>query len=137
MDYGVFSIDISNYIDNIDYTLYEGQVENYKLKQKEILRQIFNDNNLSYSIYKKFQHNFTCAESDLLMKTNDMIYRLDRLVNEFIIGEKELKDIDSIKDELKYLIDDGIDLYSAVNYGDESFDEIFDDLSISNKVGFC
>lgn len=123
-----------DFFENVKYILSDGIVEGYKLQQKEVLKEIFKDKELNDSLYNEFYNNFIGFErDDNLMKTQDLMYRLDVLVDQYIVKEKGISDIDSIKDNIKELMNNYIDLYSAVDF-DENYEELFEDYDFERDV---
>ena len=118
-----------DYINNILDILDDGVIENYELKKVDVLRDIFKDSELGSIIYNKFEHNFSTTHEydELFMKCGDMIYRMDKLVNEYICPKIPTIDHYRIKEILLKMIDE-IDLYSAVNYSEDedTLDELFE-----------
>lgn len=96
-------------------------MESIPLKNIEILNYILNDEELLNQMYKHFEDNFNLEfeEDDLYMKTEDFVYRLNMLVNDFVIPKYDFHDKEDIKNKVQELVDSNIDLYSGVSY-DES-----------------
>lgn len=116
--------------ENIKDILSDGHIENYKIKQKFIINEIFKDKKLNKEIYKQFYNNFLNFEiDDLFMKTQDLLYRLDVLIDQYFIKEKGLSEPKDIIYDLKQLMNDDIDLTSGTDYT-EDMEQLFDfDLS--------
>ena len=124
------------YRNNIDYILNEGKIENISLENLDILKNIINDDKLSEKIYNEFKTNFKESfEDEYLMKTQDLIYRLNLFVNKILIDKYNIKNLEDIKIIVDQALNDGLDLYSAVSY-DNSDIEILDNFEyIINDVG--
>lgn len=127
-----------NYIDNINSLLSDGLIENIELRNIDILHSILFDDNIGVSLYKGFENNFYADSidyEDLYSKTEDMIYRLHLLVNEYLIKEHNIQDETSIKKVVNDLIDKGADFYSSVSF-DENDNEIIEDYDLLyNELG--
>lgn len=121
MDIRIFSITKEQFKENISSILEDKNVESIPLKNIEILNYILNDEELLNQMYKHFEDNFNLEfeEDDLYMKTEDFVYRLNMLVNDFVIPKYDFHDKEDIKNKVQELVDSNIDLYSGVSY-DES-----------------
>ena len=117
-----------DYINNIFDILDDGVVAKYELTKLDILRDIFKDSELSSIIYKKFVDYFNSMfdEDSLYMKCEDLVYRTDRFINEYICPKYNTLDHYKIKEVLLKMID-SVDLYGGVNYdSSDTFEELFD-----------
>ena len=131
----------NNYKKNLDYILSGGKIENIRITNLDLIKDILNDNNLGEKIYEEFCNNLEDISSDnCLMKVQDLIYRLSLLVNKILIEKYNITELDSIKNIIDSAMDNGIDLVSAVSY-DESdkeilieFEEIIEDIGINYYV---
>lgn len=127
-----------DYINNINSILNDGSVENVPIKNINILKSIFLSDDIGNSLYKGFEKDFTSSNyniDDLYCKTEDLVYRIHLLVNEYLIPTHDLHDDNSIKEVVKDLIDKGADFYSSVSY-DDSDNEIIEDYNlIYSNVG--
>lgn len=121
MDIRIFSITKEQFKENISSILEDKNVESIPLKNIEILNYILNDKELLNQMYKHFEDNFNLEfeDDDLYMKTEDFVYRLNMLVNDFVIPKYDFHDKEDIKNKVQELVDSNIDLYSGVSY-DES-----------------
>lgn len=107
----------------------EKKIENRNISNIDILKSVVNDKSINDSLYKGFINNYENEygndESNLLMKLQDMVYRLHLLINYNIIDKYNLKDNNIIKDALEQLITNNtIDLYDAVSYDDSDYEII-------------
>lgn len=118
MDIRIFSITKEQFKENISSILEDKNVESIPLKNIEILNYILNDKELLNQMYKHFEDNFNLEfeEDDLYMKTEDFVYRLNMLVNDFVIPKYDFHDKEDIKNKVQELVDSNIDLYSGVSY---------------------
>ncbi len=113
-----------DYIENINDILTEGVIEGKKLENVEVLKQLFEDKDISDMLYQKFNSNLQIGfeEDDLLTKVQDLVYRMNLLVDNLIVPIFGDKDISKIKNEMKSYVKSDIDLYSAVSYDDSDKD---------------
>ena len=107
----------------------EKKIENRNISNIDILKSVVNDKSINDSLYNGFINNYENEygndESNLLMKLQDMVYRLHLLINYNIIDKYNLKDNNIIKDALEQLITNNtIDLYDAVSYDDSDYEII-------------
>lgn len=108
------------YIDCINYILNDGIIENHNIENIDIIRNVLNDSEVGNRIYENFMHNFSLDfdEEDLSMKVQDLIYRINILVNDCIIPKNNISDYDDIRKIIDETLNQDIDLYSAVSYDD-------------------
>ncbi len=122
----------NNYINNINSILNDGLIENIPIKNIDILKSIFLSDNIGDALYKNFENDFNFSDhdiDDLYRKTEDLVYRIHLLVNEYLIPTHDLHDDNSIKEVVKDLIDKGADFYSAVSF-DDSDNEIIEEYNL-------
>lgn len=105
---------------NLISLLHDKNVESIPLKNINVLSFLINEDDIFDKMYNLFQKEFISSFKidDLYMKSEDFIYRLNLLVNEYIIPNYGYVDNYQIKYKLEKLIDAGVDLYSAVSYDD-------------------
>lgn len=108
------------YTDCINYILNDGIIENHNVENIDIIRNVLNDSGVGNRIYENFMHNFSLDfdEEDLSMKVQDLIYRINILVNDCIIPKNNISDYDDIRKIIDETLNQDIDLYSAVSYDD-------------------
>lgn len=126
-----------DYLQNINDILTEGIIEGQTLNNIDVLKEIFKDNEISNLLYKNFKSNFDFSFSydDLYMKTQDLVYRVNLLVDNLIVPLYGDKDFTKIKNEMKSFVQSDIDLYSAVSYDDsdkEFIEEIESDFHMES-----
>lgn len=124
------------FLENIHSILEDGMVENCKLENINILKDIMDDKNIQNYLYENFEKNFSLdfEEDDLFMKTQDLVYRVDYLVNKYLINICGIKDEVTLKSIMQTLIKKDIDLYSSVAY-DDSDKEILVEYSSALEEG--
>lgn len=112
------------YTDCINYILNDGIIENHNIKNIDIIRNVLNDSEVGNRIYENFMHNFSLDfdEEDLAMKVQDLIYRINILINDCIISKNNISDYDDIRKIIDETLNQDIDLYSAVSYDDTDND---------------
>lgn len=126
---------IKDYIENIDSILKNGNIEKIKIERTNLLKDIiFNSWKFSDKLFIKFIDNFYNSNfnfDDLIMKTQDMIYRINLIVNKLLIPKYNFDnaiDISSLL--LDIMEEEDLDFYSAVSYDDndkeiiEEFDSV-------------
>lgn len=98
------------------------------IKSEHYIRTLLNDYQFVKRIYKPFYDNLinNCSIDEMYMKVQDCLYRLDMLISKVLIKKYNINDYEDIKDKIEKLIDDNIDLYSAVSY-DSSDNEIIEE----------
>ncbi len=120
---------------NASNILENGEIENIKIKNIDILESIFRDSDLADKLYNGFIKNYNSEYDNndmLLTKTNDFMYRLSLLINDSLIPIHKIDETKDIKDALNYLLEKDIDLYSAVSY-DPSDMEIIEEFESEFK----
>ena len=128
------------FLNNINSIFEYKNVEGIPLQRLDILKDIIRDKDLFDMMYSKFSRYFDdyFDEDDLSMKTEDFIYRLNYLINNWMIPIHHINNIEDIKSTLNGLIKKDVDLYGAVSFDDsdkemlDEFEELFysKDLSI-------
>lgn len=123
-----------DFYDNLEDIFNSGYVENIKLNQMDTIKEIFKNKEISSALYENFKDNFNnfCEHDDLFSKTQDLVYRLNYVLENCI----ESSDIDDIVDKIKISILNGMDYYSAVSYDEsdieikEEYEDRLSDISI-------
>ncbi len=124
----------------INEVLNEGKIENQDIKNIDILRYLLEDKKINKSLYDGFTKNYEMEYGSnrdyILMKIQDMLYRLHLLVNYNFIERYGVVDNDAIKNSVSVLVDnEDIDFYDAVSFDDSDF-EIVDlqDFDVRNVL---
>ena len=114
--------------ENIEDILNVGLIEGKPIRQLDMLKDIYKDDNLTHLFFLEFEKNYPYEDGlDMLFcKTQDFVYRLDMAINDWLIPKHNLETLNDIKSTLMDLIFEDIDLYSAVNY-DESDKDLIDE----------
>lgn len=124
--------------ENLNSLLNDKSVENIPLKEVSILSYLINDDDLFDNIYNHFKKEFNSLFEidDLYMKSEDFMYRLNLLVNDYIIPRYGNINNHDIKEKVKELVNRNIDLYSSVSYDDTDILIIEDFYDIDNGKEF-
>ena len=124
----------------INEVLDEGKIENKDIKNIDTLRYILEDKKINKCLYDGFTKNYEMEYGSnreyLLMKIQDILYRLHLLVNYNFVERYGVVDNDTIKNAVSILIDnENIDFYDAVSFDDSDF-EIVDlqDFDVKNVL---
>ena len=124
----------------INEVLNEGKIENQDIKNIDILRYLLEDKKINKSLYDGFTKNYEMEYGSnrdyILMKIQDMLYRLHLLVNYNFIERYGVVDNYAIKNAVSVLVDnEDIDFYDAVSFDDSDF-EIVDlqDFDVRNVL---
>lgn len=124
----------------INEVLDEGKIENKDIKNIDTLRYILEDKKINKCLYDGFTKNYEMEYGSnreyLLMKIQDILYRLHLLVNYNFVERYGVVDNDTIKNAVSILIDnENIDFYDAVSFDDSDF-EIVDlqDFDVRNVL---
>ncbi len=120
------------FINNINNILDSKQIEGINLERVDLLKSVFQNQELFNKLYVNFKNYFTSNfnEDELFLKTEDFVYRLHYAINNWLIPIHNLNDSEVIK-TLNNLVDNGIDLYESVSYDDydkvmlDEFEEIY------------
>lgn len=98
------------------------------IKSEHYINTLLSDYHFVRRIYKPFYDNLinNCGIDEMYIKVQDFIYRLDILISKVLIKKYDINNYENIKDKIEKLIDDNIDLYSAVSY-DSSDNEIIEE----------
>ena len=118
------------YIENINEILNNGIIEKQKLENTKLLKEILFDKKLGKRIYQQFKNNYeTIGEDNMLYtKTQDLVYRLNYAINKWLIPMQKINDSEKIKVIIEQLVENDVDLYSAVSY-DESDKEMIEEFN--------
>lgn len=138
MDFGVLSIMKNIFKANLNSFLNDKAVENIPLKNVSVLSYLINEDDLFDNMYNHFKKEFNSLFeiNDLYMKSEDFMYRLNLLVNDYIIPRYGNINNHDIKEKVKELVNRNIDLYSSVSYDDTDILIIEDFYDIDNGKEF-
>lgn len=124
----------------INEILTNGKIEGKDIKNIDTLKYLLEDKKINKSLYDGFTKNYEMEYGSnrdyILMKIQDMLYRLHLLVNYNFIERYGIIDNDNIRTAISILIDnDDIDFYDAVSFNDSDF-EIVDlqDFDVKNVL---
>ena len=124
-------MNIKKFNDEILSILKNGEIENISLENIETLEYIILDDDINKELYTKFKDNYLNLYgddlSDFYCKLQDMVYRINLLVNNNLIDKRNIDDIDKIKDITNKAIDyDATSFLDAVSY-DQNDAEIIEE----------
>ena len=124
----------------INEILTEGKIEGKDIKNIDTLKYLLDDRKINKSLYDGFTKNYEMEYGSnrdyILMKIQDMLYRLHLLVNYNFVERYGIIDKNNIRNAISILIDnDDIDFYDAVSFDDSDF-EIVDlqDFDVRNVL---
>ncbi len=124
----------------INEILTEGKIEGKDIKNIDTLKYLLDDRKINKSLYDGFIKNYEMEYGSnrdyILMKIQDMLYRLHLLVNYNFVERYGIIDKNNIRNAIIILIDnDDIDFYDAVSFDDSDF-EIVDlqDFDVRNVL---
>lgn len=124
----------------INEILTEGKIEGKDIKNIDTLKYLLDDRKINKSLYDGFTKNYEMEYGSnldyILMKIQDMLYRLHLLVNYNFVERYGIIDKNNIRNAIIILIDnDDIDFYDAVSFDDSDF-EIVDlqDFDVRNVL---
>lgn len=124
----------------INEILTEGKIEGKDIKNIDTLKYLLDDRKINKSLNDGFTKNYEMEYGSnrdyILMKIQDMLYRLHLLVNYNFVERYGIIDKNNIRNAIIILIDnDDIDFYDAVSFDDSDF-EIVDlqDFDVRNVL---
>lgn len=124
----------------INEILTEGKIEGKDIKNIDTLKYLLDDRKINKSLYdgltKNYEMEYGSNRDYILMKIQDMLYRLHLLVNYNFVERYGIIDKNNIRNAISILIDnDDIDFYDAVSFDDSDF-EIVDlqDFDVRNVL---
>ena len=132
-------MNIKKFNDEILAILKNGEIENISLENIETLEYIILDDDINKELYTKFKDNYLNLYGDDLndfyCKLQDMVYRINLLVNNNLIDKRDIDDIDKIKEITSKAIDyDSASFLDAVSYDQNDNEIIEEQESIINEV---
>lgn len=109
-----FNIEIKNILDT-------GKIENISIENIDLIKTILSDDEINEKLYigfcKNYEDEFENDNSFFITKIQDMLYRINLLVNKNLIEMYGVNDDFLIKEVFKNILQNkNIDLYSAVSY---------------------
>lgn len=119
-------MDNLEYKEILDELLSSKKIENIEIDNMEIIKNIFDDESIYTTIKNGFDDNFeTIDDESGYTKVQDMLYRINLLLNEVLIDCINIYDSTELNNNLLFfLTESDIDLYSAVNYNEDDKEEI-------------
>lgn len=117
----------NDFNNNINQILNSKKIENINLKNVNILKYILSNKIINKQLYKGFKENYEKTYGDdleyLYMKIEDLVYRVNLLVNNCIIDKYGISDENFIKSVVLLFIEDkNISFYDAVSFDDYDYE---------------
>ncbi len=131
-------ISINQFNKNIIDILNIGSIESIKIFNNDLIRDVVLDKNLNEILFKKFKNNYECIYGDdidnFYMKTQDLLYRLNLLINNIIIDKLNISNEKEIYNVVySYVTNDSVCLYDAVNYDNTDLQELNDSVVLESE----
>lgn len=106
-------------------------VNNIPLKNIETIKYVLNDKDINKRIYKMFKEDYVVVFGNdkeyLFMKVEDMVYRVNLIINSIIIDLYGITDKNTIKNAIISLIDNHETyLFDAISYDSSDYEVIHD-----------
>lgn len=119
----------SDFNNNITQILDSKRIENISLKNVNFIKNIIFDKHINKQLYKNFKENYEISYGDdlewLYMKTEDLVYRINLLVNNCIIDKYGLVDENFLKEVVLLFIENrNVSFYDAVSFDDSDYEII-------------
>ncbi len=127
----------NEYSNIVKSILENGTIEGIKIENLNLLKDVMNDEEINDLLYKNYENNFPIDSNDTIMKTQDLVYRVNYCINNCLLKRYNPNDYVEIKSSIKNLIIKDADFYSAVSYDDfdkemiEEFDFLLDGKDIN------
>ena len=128
-----------NFNDCINDVLSSGNIEGIEIKNIDLIKNIVLEENLNNILFNGFKENYELEYdndlSNFVMKVQDLLYRVNLLVNNILIDEYNIAEENNISNLINSLAEaDAINLYGAVSYDDSDMEELHIDLDLDFKV---
>jgi len=128
-----------NFNDCINDILSSGNIEGIEIKNIDLIKNIVLEENLNNILFNGFKENYELEYdndlSNFVMKVQDLLYRVNLLVNNILIDEYNIAEENNISNLINSLAEaDAINLYGAVSYDDSDMEELHIDLDVDFKV---
>lgn len=106
-------------------------VNNIPLKNIEIIKYVLNDKDINKRIYKMFKEDYVVVFGNdkdyLFMKVEDMVYRVNLIINSIIIDLYGITDKNTIKSAIVSLLDNHETyLFDGISYDSSDYEVIHD-----------
>ena len=128
-----------NFNDCINDVLSSGNIEGIEIKNIDLIKNIVLEENLNNILFNGFKENYELEYdndlSNFVMKVQDLLYRVNLLVNNILIDEYNIAEENNTSNLINSLAEaDAINLYGAVSYDDSDIEELHIDLDVDFKV---
>ena len=127
----------NEYSNIVKSILENGTIEGIKIENLNLLKDVMNDEEINDLLYKNYEKNFPIDSNDTIMKTQDLVYRVNYCINNCLLKRYNPTDYVEIQSSIKNVIIKDADFYSAVSYDDfdkemiEEFDFLLDGKDIN------
>lgn len=106
-------------------------VNNIPLKNIETIKYVLNDKDINKRIYKMFKEDYVVVFGNdkdyLFMKVEDMVYRVNLIINSIIIDLYGITDKNTIKSAIVSLLDNHETyLFDGISYDSNDYEVIHD-----------
>lgn len=106
-------------------------VNNIPLKNIETIKYVLNDKDINKRIYKMFKEDYVVVFGNdkdyLFMKVEDMVYRVNLIINSIIIDLYGITDKNTIKNAIVSLLDNHETyLFDGISYDSSDYEVIHD-----------
>ena len=106
-------------------------VNNIPLKNIETIKYVLNDKDINKRIYKMFKEDYVVVFGNdkdyLFMKVEDMVYRVNLIINSIIIDLYGITDKNTIKSAIVSLLDNHETyLFDGISYDSSDYEVIHD-----------
>ena len=106
-------------------------VNNIPLKNIETIKYVLNDKDINKRIYKMFKEDYVVVFGNdkdyLFMKVEDMVYRVNLIINSIIIDLYGITDKNTIKSAIVSLLDNNETyLFDGISYDSSDYEVIHD-----------
>ena len=110
--------------------------QNFKIKRRQIIhietiKYVLNDKDINKRIYKMFKEDYVVVFGNdkdyLFMKVEDMVYRVNLIINSIIIDLYGITDKNTIKSAIVSLLDNHETyLFDGISYDSSDYEVIHD-----------
>ena len=118
----------TSFNENINSILEDGTIENISIPNVHELKSIVLENNLNKILFDGFKSNYKDMYGDdpdyLVMKIQDLLYRLDLFINHILKEKMDIKNEEDIYDAVFNYVLNNSTLYDAVSYDDSDLEDL-------------
>ena len=118
----------TSFNENINSILEDGTIENISIPNVHELKSIVLENNLNKLLFDGFKSNYKNMYGDdssyLVMKIQDLLYRLHLFINHILKEKMDIKNEEDIYDAVFNYVLNNSTLYDAVSYDDSDLEDL-------------